>query len=210
MPTKNNNNITEVIGGVEFVFQTGIGGKEEKRNTKYTPTVIKRAYALLRHNDYTVPDISKKIGIAEDTYYHWLRQPEKYIGFKDLLKKCEEERLAKLKIVARNSIMKKAEGWKTKEKTISKGTNAKGIPFENETITEKILVPDTALLTWIAENLESDIFKNRQEVRHTGFVGTANIEVESNKLKGLGVDKLRALMTIAQDVEKINNPEKID
>lgn len=196
----------KVIGGVTFLFDKGTN---DNGNTKYTEDRIGKIYALLKEEDYTIPSLCAKVGISEDTYYLWVRDATRYKGFKSLISACEAERLSKLKCITRNSILRKAKGWETEDITESSGISVHGKTYSNKTVNKKTIPPDTALLTWLAENLDGEVFKNRQHIVHSGNITNTNIEVEANKLKGLGVDKLRALMEISQEVTKNNNPEKI-
>lgn len=142
--------------------------------SKYNKKIVKRICDLLEKDSFTIPEICAKVGISESIYYKWR---EDKVEFLEAIEKAKDKFKDYLVDSAKNSLLKKVNGYEVEEKHIimiegkpDANGNAKPKIKEQKTI-KKHYSPDTTAIIFALSNLDPDNFKNRQTTELTGKNG---------------------------------------
>lgn len=124
----------------------------------------------------TDEQIAEKIGINRDTLYRWKKE---YPDISDALKKGKE-------VVDRqveNALLKRALGYQYTEKTVEKSND--GIKVKT---TVKEVVPDTTAQIFWLKNRRPDLWRDKQQIEHSGEVSSKLAEVMA-QIGGEGLEE---------------------
>lgn len=80
---------------------------------KYNKKIVENICELIRADSYTIVEICRTVGIAKDTYYHWLKTKS---DFSDSIKKAENEFNELIITEAKKSLVKMIRGYTVQEK----------------------------------------------------------------------------------------------
>lgn len=80
---------------------------------KYNKKIVENICELIRADSYTIAEICRTVGIAKDTYYHWLKTKS---DFSDAIKKAENEFNELIITEAKKSLVKMIRGYTVQEK----------------------------------------------------------------------------------------------
>lgn len=126
---------------------------------KYSITMQEQMCALIREKDITLTDMLVKFGIGKETYYDWRKNKP---GFAAAIDEAHAERLQKIKVIARNSLITLLTGRVYTETTKiyaykGKGKNIKKVLTGEKHITKFVLPNVTAVLATL-RSLDPDNF----------------------------------------------------
>jgi transposase-like protein len=112
--------------------------------SKYRKSIVDRICEMIRADTYTIAEICRNVNINIDTYYEWKK---KYTQFSEAVKKAEDDRDLKFVTAARNSLLKKLEGFTFEEEKTVYVTDKKGNPaVKEQTNTKRYFPPDTVAI----------------------------------------------------------------
>lgn len=142
---------------------------------KYNKAIVERITSMIRADTYTQREICTAVGVDETTFGRWkTKHPE----FNDAIAAAEDERMARMVVIAKKSLKKKIEGYVVPEtKIVSVPTDKKdanGQPIgriKEMTTTEKYVQPDTAAIIFTLVNGDPAHWKNRVNNEVTGKDG---------------------------------------
>lgn len=133
---------------------------------KYSKKIVDRICKLISSDSYTIVEICNQVGINQDTYHTWKKEkPE----FSEAIEKAQDARRAYFALEAKNSLLKKVQGYSVDEtKTVwvdsgKKGEDGKSTPKIKEQVkTTKHIQPDTAAIIFTLINCDGENWKNKQ------------------------------------------------
>lgn len=142
---------------------------------RYNKKTVKAITDLIKADTYTIAEICLKVGISERCFYDWQANNAE---FADSIAQARLDANQKFVRMARNSLVKKLEGYTVQEKQVvmieSKEKDETGKPkpkIKEQKIIDKHFQPDTQAIIFALTNLESDTWKNRQSNEVTGKDG---------------------------------------
>ena len=136
---------------------------------KYNKKIVERICKLLQSDNFTVLEICKIVGIAEDTYYDW---KNKHAEFSDAIKKARDTFDETIVHEAKNSLRKKVNGYDFDEKKTTYINDKEGKPkIKEQTTIKKHYQPDTAAIIFTLTNKAPEEFKNKYFNEMTGKNG---------------------------------------
>lgn len=142
---------------------------------KFSKKTVEKIVGLIKSDTYTIAEICLQVGITPKTYHQWVND---YPDFADAIEQAKDERMQKMVIEAKKSLMKKIQGYdvtETKVVTVP-GTkeDEKGNPkpiIKEQTTTKKHIQPDTAAIIFTLTNGDPTRWRNRQTTEVTGKDG---------------------------------------
>ena len=149
----------------------------------YSKKMVSKIAELVKSDTYTIAEICSIVGISLRTYFRWMQEhPE----FADAIERAKDERMQKLVVEARKSLLKKITGYDVEEThTVvipngEKGPDGKpkGKVKEKKTVIKHIQ-PDTMAIIFTLTNGDSENFKNKHSVEATGKDGKDLFESKS-------------------------------
>ncbi len=143
---------------------------------KYTKKMVDRIVEFVKTDTFTVAEICVKVGISRRVWYQWV---DEHPEFAQALEDAARERLDKLVLEAKKSLMKKVKGYDAQETKVTTVPSGKldvdgktPIPKIKEQITTtKHVAPDTGAIIFVLTNGDPEHFKNRQNAELTGANG---------------------------------------
>lgn len=142
---------------------------------KYNKAIVERITSMIRADTYTQREICAAVGVDETTFGRW---KTKYPEFAEAIEDAEDERMARMVVIAKKSLKKKIEGYTVSEnKIVSVPTNKKDEKgksigrIKEMTTTEKYVHPDTAAIIFTLVNGDPMHWKNRVNNEVTGKDG---------------------------------------
>lgn len=150
---------------------------------RYSKKIAKAITGLIKSDTYTIAEICRVVGIAPKTYHNWINtKPE----FTEAVERAKDERMQKLVVEARKSLLKRIAGYEVEEtQTVvipngEKGPDGKprGRVKERKT-TVKHIQPDTMAIIFTLTNGDPENFKNRHSVEATGKDGKDLFDAKS-------------------------------
>jgi len=155
-------------------FNTNITKNGQKMAT-YNKKTVNKILDYFRSDSYTVTQVCKMVGLTRNTFYDWIH---KYPKFKEALDLANEERMEFFVTEAKNSLLKKIQGYtvtETRTTTVpskEKDKDGKVIPrIKEQTSIKKHIQPDTASVIFTLTNGDPDNWKNKQFQELTGKGG---------------------------------------
>lgn len=151
--------------------------KLRRRPAKYNNAIVEQICELVRADTYTQREMCMHVGLDETTFGRWKKR---YPEFEERLKQAEADRMSKLVVEARRSLMKRVTGYDVKEhstKTVpgkeKDKSTGKQIPIVKEQINKTRHVdPDTTAIIFVLTNGDPEHFKNRHTQEITGVGGS--------------------------------------
>ena len=135
-------------------------------DTNYHPHILR----ILRVKKMKDPEIYAEMGISHQTYYRWL---EKYPEMREAYKFGVETLVSR----AIEATTKIAFGYEENERSVSVQTDCEGNKTSTVKNTNKHFQPNQRALEFLLTNLAPEMFKNIQNVNHSGEVKTG-IDIE--------------------------------
>jgi transposase-like protein len=135
---------------------------------KYTKKLAEEIYALVASGDLRIVDVCKQVGISEDTFYEWKKTKSE---FSESLKRAEDSRKAAFKQLARSGLAKLLDVYEVEETTTEYVDKGGKPAVKSKKVTKRIFMPSATAVIFTLKNLDSDNFKDKQEVEHKGEVG---------------------------------------
>lgn len=144
---------------------------------RYNKRIVKAITDLIKKDTYTIAEICESVGISESCFYNWQAT---IVEFGESIAQARIEANQKFLRMARNSLVKKLEGYTVQESHVTYVDKTEagpdGKPISKPKIKEKKIVdkhfqPDTQAIIFALTNLESDTWKNRQNTEVTGKDG---------------------------------------
>jgi hypothetical protein len=130
---------------------------------KYSKSIVDRIFELMSTDDYSIGEICQNVGIDKATFHRWKNDKS---DFCDSIKKADEIRLERFKVIARKSLLKKLTGYYYNEVKKIYGKDDKGKQTIKETtIIKKHIPPDTTAIIFTLKNVDSEYFKDRIETK---------------------------------------------
>lgn len=148
--------------------------KHRRKPTRYSASVVKQICDMVREDTFAQREICLKVGLDETTFGKWKR---KHPEFVEALEQAEADRMSKLVVEARKSLMKKVTGYDVKE---HKTKTAPGRPgpdgevrpvIREQTNITRHVDPDTTAIIFVLTNGDPEHFKNRHSQEITGANG---------------------------------------
>lgn len=166
---------------------------------KYSAAMQEEMCALIRENDITLRDMLVKVGISFATYYDWR---ENRSGFAKDIDEAQAERLQKIKIIARNSLITLLTGRVYTETTKiysikGKGKNVVKKLTGEKHITKFVLPNVTAVLTTL-RSLDPDNFMEIAKA----------VQPQGALLNGPAPLNVQVLNTAGIDILEVENPDE--
>jgi transposase-like protein len=135
---------------------------------KYSATLVERISELFATGEHTIADVCTQVGITESTFFKWKTEKSE---FSESLKRAESTRLAAFAQMARSGLAKLLDVHEVEETTteyVDKG----GKPVvKSKKVTKRKFMPSAVAVIFALKNLDSENFKDKQEVEHKGEVG---------------------------------------
>lgn len=128
---------------------------------KFDKIVVQRICEYIREGD-SQKLAAKKAGIAEDTFYRWLKNKQ---GFSEEIKKAKDEFLATITGKLEATLWKRAMGYEVTETETEYLPDEDGKPkIKSQKTKIKHIQPDTGALIFALTNVAPDKWINRQKV----------------------------------------------
>lgn len=180
--------------------------QQRKRKITYSARVVNAICDMVREDTYTQREICQRVGMDETTFGRWKTQhPE----FADAIEQAEGERMARLVVEARKSLMKKVTGYDVKEhktKTVpgkDKDANGKPIPVVKEqTNITKHVESDTTAIIFVLTNGDPDHFKNRHSQEITGPGGEDLFKNKTDEDLVKDIEEMRRKLNMTNEGEE--------
>lgn len=154
---------------------------------KYEQELLDRIYDLFATGDYSIEHICRQVGISEETFYQWKKDPNKP-EFSESLKIAQAKRLEAFKNMARSGLAKRldfhvVEENKVENKLITKKRRLKHpdgtieefeerVPVKaSETKITKVFPPSDNLIMFTLNNQDPENFRHVSHHQHTGKDG---------------------------------------
>ena len=149
----------------------------------YSKKMVSKIAGLVKSDTYTIAEICGIVGISLRTYFRWMQEhPE----FADAVERAKDERMQKLVVEARKSLLRKITGYDVEEThTVvipngEKGPDGKPKGKVKEKKTGiKHIQPDTMAIIFTLTNGDSENFKNKHSIEATGKDGKDLFESKS-------------------------------
>ena len=159
---------------------------------KYNKKIVEHICELISIDSFTISEICKRVGIAERTYYDWLK---KNADFADAIKKAQDKFDELIASEAKKSLVKMIRGYTVQEKrviTVDTGKlNENNEPItrvKESTTTDKHYQPIPAAVIFALTNRDPDNWKNRQDTKVSADVGI------KSHLENLSDDELQKII----------------
>lgn len=145
---------------------------------RYNKKIVKAICDLIKKDTYTIVEICANVGISDRCFYDWQKNNAE---FADAIAQARIDANMKFLKAARNSLIKKLEGYEVEETKVVATNDILGKPkIKEKTITKKHFQPDTAAIIFALTNLEGETWKNRQNTELTGKDGKDLIQSKSD------------------------------
>jgi transposase-like protein len=137
---------------------------------KYSKEKAAAICELFATGEHKIADVCKATGITESTFHKWKAEKSE---FSESLKKAEASRLAQFATLARSGLAKLLDVYEVEETTTeyvdSKGEDGKSKPkIKGRKVTVRKFMPNATAVIFALKNLDSENFKDKQEMEHTG------------------------------------------
>lgn len=179
---------------------------------RYNKDIVKRITDMIREDTYSQREICKAVGLDPTTYGRW---KNKHPDFVDAIRKAEDDRMNKMVVEARRSLLKKVQGYEVKEhktKTVP-GTDGKPKVKEQMNITKHI-EPDTTAIIFVLTNGDPEHFKNRYTNEITGKDGEDLFRNQTDEELDKNIREMQRKLDITEDTdvgkgkEGLSGPDK--
>ena len=140
---------------------------------KYSKKIVKAIISLIKKDSFTIAEICESVGISERCFYDWQKNNAE---FAETIAQAKIDANMRFVKMARNSLVKKLEGYTIQEKSIvyvdsnDKEGNSKP-KIKEQKVIDKHFQPDTQAIIFALTNLEGETWKNRQNTELTGKDG---------------------------------------
>ena len=124
--------------------------------------------------------IANNLNISEDTFYEYKK---KYPEFSEALKKGKEV----VDYEVENALLKRAMGYDYEEETYESRLNRESGEYE-EVLTKRVkkhVQPDTTAQIFWLKNRKPDIWRDKQEIKHSGEINNPFSEMSTEELRKL-------------------------
>ncbi|HMM04727.1 MULTISPECIES: phBC6A51 family helix-turn-helix protein [unclassified Dysgonomonas] len=133
---------------------------------KYNKKIVENICELIRTDSYTIAEICRTVGIAKDTYYHWLKTKS---DFSDAIKKAENEFNELIITEAKKSLVKMIRGYTVQEKrTVTADTGKRDendkpiVKVKEHSVTDKHYQPVPAAVFFALSNRDPKNWQNNR------------------------------------------------
>lgn len=139
---------------------------------RYSKKIVKAITDLHSADNYTIKEVCEQVGITTKSYHEWMREkPE----FKEAVESAHDARLMFFAKEAKNSLLKKIQGYTVQEKHttyVDSGKKGENKPkIKEQKVVDKHFQPDTAAIIFTLTNSEPERWKNRRNNEVTGKDG---------------------------------------
>lgn len=143
---------------------------------KRTKAITAKIVDMIRADTYSIAEIAAAVGIDRRTFYRWYADDADFSAAVD---DARAELLERVAAAAKRSLMRKIEGYDTKETkvvTIPTGkidpeTGKPAAKVKEQHTTTKHVAPDTAAIIFALTNADPDNWRNRRTTEVTGKDG---------------------------------------
>lgn len=140
---------------------------------RFNKKIVKAITDLIKKDSYTIAEICATVGISERCFYDWQANNAE---FAETIAQARIDANMRYLKMARNSLVKKLEGYTVQEKHItyvdSKDKDGVSKPkIKEQKVVDKHFQPDTQAIIFTLTNLESETWQNRQNTELTGKGG---------------------------------------
>jgi len=133
---------------------------------KYSKETAQAIADALATGDHTIAQVCATVGISESTFFKWKVEKSE---FSESLKKAETARLAALGQLARAGLALLLTTQEVEEVTTDFGLDKEGKPHQrSRKVTKRKILPHATAVVFALKNLDSDNFKDKHEVEHSG------------------------------------------
>jgi transposase-like protein len=157
---------------------------------KYGPEIIATICDKVSSGKHSVAAICKQVGITEETFYAWKRDPAKS-EFSEALKKAEKEQLSAFRDMARTGLAARLmpqEVTETHLVLIDSKKKGESVPkVKEKKVITKTVQPSDLLIMFTLKNQDSENFKDKQEISGELSVRTVRATIRRGK-EGTGGD----------------------
>lgn len=139
---------------------------------KYSKQKARDIADMFATAQHSVADVCAKFEIVESTFFKWKAENSE---FSELLKKAEGLRREALGEMARSGLallLTKQEVEETTTELVdSKDEKGNSKPkIKSRKVTKRVVMPSATAVIFALKNLDSENFKDKQEMEHTGGV----------------------------------------
>ena len=124
--------------------------------------------------------IANNLNISEDTFYEYKK---KYPEFSEALKKGKEV----VDYEVENALLKRAMGYDYEEETYESRFNKESGEYE-EVLTKRVkkhVQPDTTAQIFWLKNRKPDVWRDKQQIEHSGEINNPFSEMSTEELRKL-------------------------
>jgi len=133
--------------------------KKRGRPKKYANNWPKKAFEFAAKG-LTERQISLRLGISQETLINYKSE---YSEFSEAIKRGQQESIDKVE----NSLFKRAVGYEYTETKIEKSGD-----YEKTIKTKKKVIPDTTAQIFFLKNRRAEIWREKQDIAHSGKIDT--------------------------------------
>lgn len=132
---------------------------------KYNKKIVENICEMICADSYTIVEICRTVGIAKDTYYHWLKTKS---DFSDAIKNAENQFNELIITEAKKSLVKMIRGYTVQEKrTVTADTGKRDenepiVKVKEHSVTDKHYQPVPAAVLFALSNRDPKNWVNNR------------------------------------------------